>query len=449
PPNAIDALEQRDTWRNVWQAVTSDMLLALLCGITAFAWGAMVLLPQAPANGTADPLIYSQWQTQARAATGPAFDTLSALALFGVTQTLWFRVSLAALLAVAALRLLDRAVQLAHVHHKGDKLRDEERVRVTDQAPTLDQIAAGLRAQHYRVIPSLALPGTEVSVQPSSWVAADRAPWALVLSLLLHTGLLLATLGILITSMLGWDVPRQPMDTESPVTLPGTLSRTLSRNSLDVTMQSIDPQQNSATLEVQSVGQTVALSLGRPAQLTWVPALAVPCCLSLRLVEVTPGYRISAANATGKPLTITASSYAEPAFEVMLTFRRDEPGRLIAIEPARMALLISEDDGGRVQVYGLPSGEVLTDTLIRPSIAISDTTLQFKPTTSAIMMASYRPGDVLLWTGGALALIGLAGVAVWPMQRLVVRHHGHWTEFYASGRGVRKVVRDLISGPGK
>jgi hypothetical protein len=42
-------------------------------------------------------------------------------------------------------------------------------------------------------------------------------------------------------------------------------------------------------------------------------------------------------------------------------------------------------------------------------------------------------------------LPGLIAVTLWPMQRLVVRHHGHWTEFYASGRGIRRVVRELLS----
>src|SRR4029453_3084637 len=111
-PPAIDALEQHDPWRDLWQALTGDTLLAMLCVIVALAWGAAVLLPQAPASGTADPLTYSQWQTQARASTGDAFDLLAALGLFSLTQALWFRLVLAILLAVLVLRLLDRVAQL-------------------------------------------------------------------------------------------------------------------------------------------------------------------------------------------------------------------------------------------------------------------------------------------------------------------------------------------------
>jgi hypothetical protein len=76
---------------------------------------------------------------------------------------------------------------------------------------------------------------------------------------------------------------------------------------------------------------------------------------------------------------------------------------------------------------------------------VSNTTLFFKPTTSAVMSVQYRPGNGLLVIGGVLALLGLIATALWPMQRLLVRHHGHWTEIYAAGRSVRRVVRELLN----
>ena len=64
---------------------------------------------------------------------------------------------------------------------------------------------------------------------------------------------------------------------------------------------------------------------------------------------------------------------------------------------------------------------------------------------SVVVAAQYRPGDMLIWFGGVLAALGLLAVTLWPMQRLVVRHHGYWTEFYAYGRGARKLVRALLN----
>ena len=94
-------------------------------------------------------------------------------------------------------------------------------------------------------------------------------------------------------------------------------------------------------------------------------------------------------------------------------------------------------------MYGVPSGNVLTDTQISPTIAVSNTRLQFSPTTSLVLAAQYRPGDAPLAAGALLIVLGLIAVSAWPMQRLIVRHHGHWTEFYASGRGIRRVVSDV------
>jgi hypothetical protein len=338
---------------------------------------------------------------------------------------------LVALAAVVVLRLLDRIAQFMHTRRAGDALRDEERVRVSDEAPSLEEIAARLRARRYRVQSSLATFQVD-----SHWLTADRAPWAFVLSLMLHVGLLLAALGILANGMLGWDAPRQSIDAESATRLPD--------GNLTMALQAVDVEQGSATVLLPDEGQTLMLLLGQSLPLMWVRGLPVPCCLSMQLAEITPGFRISAVDAAGKPLTVTVSSYADPAREVLLTFRRDEPGRLIAIEQARMAVLVSESDGGRVQVYSLPSSTVLTDTLIRPSIVMSDTTLQFKPTTGAVVAAKYQPGDLALWPGAVLSLIGIFGTVLWPVQRLVVRHHGHWTEFYASGRGMRQVVKALV-----
>ncbi|HEY3342152.1 MAG TPA: hypothetical protein VGK81_09050, partial [Anaerolineae bacterium] len=140
PPPAADALEQRDTWRNVWQALTNDALLFFLCLIVVLVLAMGALLPQQPAGGTADPLAYSQWQAQARAITGGMFDAASTLELFNVAQAYWLRIVLAALVIVVLLRLVERSSHLRTLRRAGDVLFDEERVRVTEQAPALPAI---------------------------------------------------------------------------------------------------------------------------------------------------------------------------------------------------------------------------------------------------------------------------------------------------------------------
>lgn len=429
-PPAADALEQRDPWRNVWQAATSDGLLLALCVIAALALAAGALLPQSPAGGTADPLAYSQWQSQARALTGRLYDLLSALGLFQAAQAFWLRAATVALTAVVLLRLADRTARLWQAaRSSASVLRDEERLRVTDQAPPLAQIAERLRAQRYRV--ALSDAGA-----PTGWLTADRAPWAESASILLHAGLLLVAVGMLLNGALGWEVARQQVDTESAVTLPLA--------PLSMQLQSADSARGAAVLRLPDEQRSVPLLLEQQTDAPWLGSLPLPCCLSLRLVEITPGFRVSAQDAAGTPLTITTSSYADPVSEALLTFRRDEPQRLVGVEQAQLAVLVLDADGGSVQVYSIPSGQVLTATQARASIVISDTTLRFGPTTGAVVSAHYRPGQLALLIGGALALLGLLAALAYPMQRLVIRHDGYWTEFYASGRGTRRMVRALM-----
>ena len=426
-----DALEQADPWRVAWQVVTHDVLIASLCLLIGLALAAGYILPQSPAGGTADPLAYSQWQIRARAVAGAFYDGATVLGLFDVNNAFWLRMLIAVMLMVLLLRLADRIARLVATRDSRDALREEERLRVSDSAPAVADIAGRLRGRHYRVVTSPA-----DTAGSAAWLVADRAPWAELGSILLHVGLLVALAGVLLNGLLGWDASRQQIDTDS--------SATLQRSNLVLRLDLVDEAGQTAALQVQGAGQPVALSLGAQAQLNWVSQLPLPCCLTLRLGEIVPGFHISAADANGRPLTITLSSYAEPARDILLTIRRDEPGRLVAVEESKLAVLVSEANGGTVQVYAVPSGNVLTDTLVRPSITISNTTLFFKPTTSVVVAAHYRPGDWPLWGGVILALIGLAAVVVWPMQRLVVRSHGHWTEFYASGRRVRRVIRDLL-----
>ncbi len=431
PPPA-DALEQRDTWRNSWQALTNDALLITLCVISAIALVMGVILPQQPASGIADPLAYGQWQTQARSMTGGLYDAASTLELFNVAQAYWLRIVLAVLVIVVLLRLVERLGHLLTARQAGNVLLNEERVRVTDMAPALPEIATALRARHYRVVaPADLAPGTQ------SWLAADHLPWAEVFSIGLHLGLLTIAAGALVNFMWGWDVASQQIDTDSPATV--------LRSNAGLQLQSADNEAQTATVQVQGEAQPLVISLGQTISLPWVRALPVPCCLALRLAEITPGYRVSASDPASKPLTITMSSYDSPAREALLTFRRDEPDRLVVIDEAHIAVLVSDDAGGSVQVYSTPSGKVITETQIRPSIVVSNTTLFFKPTTSAVMSVQYRPGNGLLVIGGVLALLGLIATALWPAQRLLVRHHGHWTEVYATGRGVRRVVRELLN----
>ena len=430
PPD--DALEQRDTWRSIWLVLTHDALVVALVIALVLVGGAAIVLPQAPAAGTADPVAYSQWQAQAQSQTGAAYAAWTALGLFDVAGALWLRVLIWVLVALALLRLVDRVARLVSARRPDGSIQDEQRLRVTERAADLDDMAARLREQHYRVATSSGEP---------AWVWADRAPWGELLSVLLHAGLLIALAGVLLNLDQGWEVPRLQVNSDAPVSL--------KEGAWSVELLSADRALNQAVLGVAgttSAGETspVTLTVGSNARLGTVAGPAMPCCLELTLAELTTEYQIRAVSAGGSPLTLTLSSYVSPTTEVLLTFRPGESERSLAAEQAGMALLVSARSAGdRVQAFAIPSGRVLTDTLIRPSLVISGTTVQFAPRAGAIAGVAYRPGEPLVWFGAIVGLIGLAGALLYPMQRIIVRQHGLWTEFYAGGRRVRPVVREL------
>jgi hypothetical protein len=95
----------RDPWRRLWHFFTSDGFLAAVLIFGAALLLTAVLLPQIPAN---DLVAYSRWLSEARTRFGGLFDVLNALGLFSITNSLAFRLTLAALGWCAALRLIDQ-----------------------------------------------------------------------------------------------------------------------------------------------------------------------------------------------------------------------------------------------------------------------------------------------------------------------------------------------------
>lgn len=435
PSSLVDAVEQRDAWRSIWQVVTGDALAGLLSALLLSAGAAALVLPQAPAAGVSSPIAYSQWQALAQAQAGSAYTVLLNLGLFGVAQSFWVRLAAWLLVGVLMLRLADRGGRLAMARRSGGRLVDESRWRVSDHAPSLDEIAGRLSARRYRV----AVAPPAATAGDPSWLCADRAPWAEGLSILAHVGALVILAGAALNAASGWEFSRAQVDSDAPAMLRD--------GELRVGLAAADLDGNMAVLGIAGAQAPITLTAGGRAPAVMWAGRAWPCCLALELDELTREYQVDAQSAGGQPLSITLSSYAAPSSGTLLTFRRGESERSFAVEPAGLALIVSaRPEGDRVRAFTMPAGSVLTDTLVRPSLAISGTTLLFRLRAGAIISVRYQPGIPLLIAGGALAVIGIAGALIHPIQRIVVRRHGAWTEFYAAGRRVRPVVRE-ISAP--
>lgn len=433
----LDALEQRDIWRTLWQALTSDILTALLCGVLLLLGVASLTLPQAPPAGAADPVAYSEWQAAAQSQAGPAYTILETLGLFNLAQAWWTRVLMWGLAGALLARLADRVARLVSARRADGRLQDETRLRVTDQAAPLPELAAMLRARRYRVT-------TPPPDAPDDWIRADRAPWADLASVALHVGLLLALAGAMMNSLWGWSASRLPVNASRPLQLPeGSILP-------PIELVAVSRPDNSAVVRFGATGEPVTLTQGASVPAPAAPGNFLSCCLRLQLTELAAEYQVAARRADGAPLTITLSSYAMPATEALLTFRPGETERSFALGDASVGVIVSSRDTGerdRARVFTIPSGEVLTDTVIQPSLTISAPaglmTMTFDARDGAVIAARYQPGVPFLGAGAALALAGLIGAVFYPAQYLLIRRHDVWTEFYASGRRTRALVRAL------
>ncbi len=450
---SIDALEQRDNWRAGWRFFTHDGVLAFLGVGLLVAALAYYLLPQSPFDNTADALGFSQWQAQARALTNGAFTLLQDLGLFDIVHAGWVRLCLVALLGVLLLRLADR------VSHFGlgrsgfgynaavtsaEQLHDETRVRVTDHAPSLLVMAEQLRRRHYRVMLDPHSPD-----QPR-WLNADRAPRAEFFSILMHTGLLMAAFGMCANVLWGWNDQHIPISSETPIALP------TQRFNLQLLAANDPPNTVKVQIDAQP-SQILALpttpqASGTLAAASFQSFLFQP--LVLNVAEITPEFRVSATAADKSALPLIVSSYASAQSEAVLTFRSGETERALAIgpEPAKLALLISPIERkpesinalGIVQAFALPSGRVITETAIRSNLVIEGVYINIAPSYGAVIAARYQPGNLWVCLGALIALLAWLGCWRYPMQRIVARlHTPDWTEFYASGRRVAQVIRDV------
>ncbi len=414
-----DPIEDRDAWRALWRLLTGDALLIALCAIVAAGLVATVILPQQPSAGISDPVAYSRWEAEAKRREDVLYAPLNGLGFNNVAQAIWWRMALAALIPVTGLRLADRLARLADMRRgvRDGELRDERRARVTLNAPPLNDLADRLRARRYRVLRH----GDDVLV-------ADRAPWAELASAVLHLGLVLAAAGLSFNLVVGWEATNKMV--VAGVSMP-------LRDGYAITLDDAAGDPARVTIVLQPGDLSVMLGEGKQAQAAG---------LDIALRRIIPGYRLSATTREAKPLLIRASNFVSPTAELLVTLGTDEPERYIAVPEARLALALTASDSAgqpvRLRAFAIPSGNVITDTTVQPTLVIGDVEFRFKPAQGATIGVRYAPGDVLWRLGLAVALIGAIGGLIYPMQRLLIRRRGEWTEFYVGGRhSQREVVR--------
>ncbi len=424
-----DPLEQRDPWRALWNFCNSDVLLIILSAAVLLILLIALALPQTPAGGTTSPVAYAEWQSRARILTGVFYGPFNSLGLFDVSRSAGFKLLLVLFAGIVGLRLFNDVARMRLANMPAEVLRDEMRLRVTAAALSLPHMSQQLRRMRYRVIMSSPTP---VPTDASDWLHANHAPFAELLSALFHGGILLALFGALLNYLLGWQVLYGVVTPDQAKILPANQALSI--------QPAADAPTDTLTLMLQPTGAQAALRSGERTTLSNV---------NVRLRQITPGLRVSASQ-NGQPVTLTVSNYSAGRRDVLLSFSANDRERAFVLPSvALMArVVISSEDAlgsGRLQMFSLGSGALITDTPLQAQLLISNTAITFISDTGALLDVDYRPGMFWLWLGLVLALIGFIGVLFYPVQRLVIRHHGHWTEFYGSGRQIRRTIMGLLT----
>lgn len=170
------------------------------------------LLQQVPDSVRLDPASYAAWLEQVRPKYGGWTPILSALGLFQVFSSWWFRgITILLALSIVACtvhrlpQLIARATK-PHVH-VSDSLFEHARYRsrfevAGDADGAAERVRTALRARRYRVVDD---PGATGSLY------ADRFRWAPFGTTVAHLGFVVILVGVLVSSLMGFDEPGIPV----------------------------------------------------------------------------------------------------------------------------------------------------------------------------------------------------------------------------------------------
>jgi cytochrome c biogenesis protein len=185
-----------DPLRLTWRGLTSVRFALALISFLALAALAGVLIPQLPVEMRGNPAAESAWLELQRGRFGFLTEAMQALGLFQVFRSAWFIGSLALLVASVCVCTANRLPPIwRNVFSPQQRVPDTYYARghgsVSTAAANIAGIESELRKRRYRV-------STRV-VGSSTYLFADRFPWAQFATFVSHLALILFLAGGLVT----------------------------------------------------------------------------------------------------------------------------------------------------------------------------------------------------------------------------------------------------------
>src|SRR5512143_280827 len=169
----------RDPWCRAWHFFSGDPFLTIVLSFSALLFLAAAVLPQTPQN---DPIAYSRWLSETQQRFGTWHSLFTTLGLFAVFNSILFRLALALIGLICALRLIDQIDQL-----RGRRALPDRPTRpLTDQLLelNLDQVRAKLRG--YRIQPN------------DIGLVVDQLPRSAIAGFAVYGGALIILIGLII-----------------------------------------------------------------------------------------------------------------------------------------------------------------------------------------------------------------------------------------------------------
>jgi cytochrome c biogenesis protein len=394
------------------------------------------LLPQIPPQALSEP---QAWLAVRGGVFAEGNGFLRALGLFDLYHTFWFRL----ILVLAGLALFVRAVDGAELalraRGRGDWPAGAVSARVVTSLPSeeaLERIRGFLTSQGYRC--------RDLAGGPSPGLAASHRPASLWARPLVYAALLLAAMGLVVSSYWGWqgEVWRALPGEIQPVGHGHPYALRLDRFTLQLDEEG---QLQDYYSQVSWLQDTVAVGqaevgTGRPARFDGV--------IVYQLGYV-PIVELRAWDDVGIPLALEAGGQdlgGTVQLEVPFSTAQDRPlvfiprqDRFLALsfdpmcESRRPVLRVDLVDSGEAQSRRLGSvfgGGQLTAEDLRLEVRLS-----YVP----LLRAVHRPAIELVPTGMALALLGLAVYWLLP-SRLA------WIGIESTGEDRRRVWISMLPG---
>jgi cytochrome c biogenesis protein ResB len=186
---------ENDPLRLLWRGLTSVRFALALIGFLALATLLGALIPQLPVEMRGNPAAVSAWLDFQERRFGVLTDPMHRLGLFQVFRSLWFMTGLALLVGSVCVCTANRLPPIwRNVRHPQMRVPDEyfgHGQPAFSIAADVDALTATLRRRRYKV--------TATREGDTTYLFADRFPWAQLATFISHLALILFLAGGLVT----------------------------------------------------------------------------------------------------------------------------------------------------------------------------------------------------------------------------------------------------------